>query len=228
MGNKGNNRHIKRLAAPRYLHIGKKVKPYVVKPNSGRHTLRASISIATVLVDKLGIAGNAKEAKRAIKSGNVEVNGRVIKDERYPLGFADIIHLKPSKESYRIGIGIRGTVSVDKEEGKHEEQVFKVIGKFIAKGNKEKIRLHNGNILPSIKDVKVNDSVKLKDGKVSAVLKMQKGARCVILNGIHASESGVISDIKQGTALRAATVEIEGDGVKTETLLDNVIVVGVK
>ena len=39
MGSKGNNRHIKSLAAPRYLHIERKVNAYVLKPNAGRHTL---------------------------------------------------------------------------------------------------------------------------------------------------------------------------------------------
>ena len=86
MGSKGNNRHVKRLAAPKYLHIGRKVNAYVTKPNPGRHTLDSSIAISTVLKEKLGVASSAREARRILKSSSVEVNGKVVRDSRYPLG----------------------------------------------------------------------------------------------------------------------------------------------
>ena len=99
MGSKGNNSHIKRLAAPRYLHVERKVHAYVMKPNAGRHTLDSSIALSD------GAQGEARCGIRTggrlrgySKSGNVEVNGKPITDERYPLGFGDVIHFKPSNE----------------------------------------------------------------------------------------------------------------------------------
>ncbi len=228
MGSKGNSRHIKRLAAPRYLHVGKKVSAYVTKPNAGRHTLESSIALATVLKEKLGLAKNTKEAKRIVKSGNVEINGKAVKDERFPLGFGDVIHFKPGNESYEVSAGRKGTVSIKKHEGKKGEQVFKVTGKYIAKGKTEMIRLYNGSVMPSAKGVSVNDSVIVKGGKVESVIKLEKGARCFVIKGVHASESGTISGIKPGTALRSATVEIDGEKGKTETSLENVMVIGAK
>ncbi len=228
MGSKGNNRHVKRLAAPKYLHIGRKVNAYVTKPNPGRHTLDSSIAISTVLKEKLGVASSAREARRILKSSSVEVNGKVVRDSRYPLGFGDVIHFKPSKETFTIGVGNRGAVKVEKLEGKEHARVFKVIGKYLAKGNKEMIRLHDGTVMASSKGVNVNDSVHLKEGKVHDVIKLQKGARCLVINGLHATESGTISEIKTGTALRRATVAIDGDKGRTETLLDNIMVVGAK
>ncbi len=228
MGSKGNNRHIKRLASPRYLHVEKKVNAYVIKPNAGRHTLDSSIALATVLKEKLGVASNTKEVKQILKSGNVEVNGKQVKDERYPLGFGDVLHFKPSNERYSVGVGGRGAVSIEKLEGMEPVHAFKVIGKYVAKGNKEMIRLYNGTVIPSAKGVSVNDSVYLKEGRVQDVLKLQKGAHCLVIKGVHAAESGVISEIKLGTALRKATVAIEGGKGRTETLLDNVMVVGAK
>jgi small subunit ribosomal protein S4e len=228
MGSKGNSRHIKRLASPRYLHIEKKVNAYVVKPNAGRHLLESSIAIATVLKEKMSVASNAREARSILKSGSVEVNGKQVKDSRYPLGFGDVIRFKPTGEQYSIGVGSKGSVSVNKLEGKEHEQVFKVIGKYVARGGKEMIRLYNGNVVPSSKGISVNDTVRIKEGKVSDVMKLQKGARCLIIKGVHASESGVISEIKAGTALRRATVAIDGSSGRTETLLDNIMVVGGK
>lgn len=229
MGSKGNNRHIKRLAAPRYIHIERKVNAYVLKPNAGRHTLQTSIALATVIKEKLNFAQNEKEAKRILNEGSVEVNGKKIKDPRYPVGFGDIIHFKPSNEHYIIGVGSKGVIKVSKHDSSKEaDRVFKVIGKYIAEGNKEMIRLYNGIILPSAKGVSVNDSVEVKDGKVHKVIKLEKGAKCLVVKGIHASEEGTISEINKGTALRAATVEIRGSKGNTETLLDNIIVIGAK
>ncbi|MCL4365010.1 MAG: S4 domain-containing protein [Candidatus Marsarchaeota archaeon] len=228
MGSKGNNRHIKRLAAQRYLHIERKVHAYIMKPNAGRHTLGSSIALATVIKEKLGLADTTKEAKSAIKSGSIEINGKVIRDMRYPLGFGDIVHLKSSGESYVVGVGKRGSVSVTKLQHNDSGQTFKVVGKYVAAGNKEMLRLHSGAVLQSAGGAKVNDSVKILEGKISEVVRLEKGARCLVIKGIHASENGVISDIKPGTALRSSTVEIEGEGGKTETLLDNIMVVGGK
>lgn len=230
MGSKGNDRHIKRLASSRYVHVEKKVRAYLMKPNAGRHTSSSSMALATTLKEKLGVADTTKEVKMALNAGNVEVNGKVIKDMRYPVGFGDIIFLKPNNEHYVVGVGKKGVIDVQKADAKHKEHhEVKVIGKYLSKGNKEMIRLYNGTILPSIKGVSVNDSVTIKDGKVKDIIKLEKGAHCLVIKGVHASESGKIQEIKQGTALRSATVEIEAHGgVKTETLLENVMVVGAK
>ncbi len=227
MGSKGNNRHIKRLAAPRYLHIERKVNAYVLKPNAGRYTLLDSIALSTILKEKLNVAHNSREVKRILKAGSVEVNGQVIKEERYPIGFGDIIHFKPNGEKYEIGVGSKGVIKVSKHEGK-AEQPSKVVGKYIAKSNKEMLRLYNGVTLPSIKGVSVNDSVLIKDGKVHKILKLEKGAKCLVVKGVHASLEGTIAEIKKGTALRDATVEIHGHKGNTETLLDNILVIGAK
>ncbi|MDE1851094.1 MAG: hypothetical protein KGH69_00180 [Candidatus Micrarchaeota archaeon] len=225
MASKGNNRHVKRIASNRYLHIERKVRKYVAKPNAGRHTGLSSISITTVLKEKLALAKNSFEASKALKGGSIEVNGKVVKDPRYPVGFGDIIHVKPAKESFVVSVGNKGAVELKKHSGK-EEQAFKVIGKYLAKGKETMVRLHNGSVLKAGKEVKVNDSVTLKNGSIDKVMKLQEGASCLVIRGVHASEEGRIKSIKKGTATRPTTVEIEGKQGSTETLLDNVMVIG--
>ena len=162
-----------------------------------------------------------------INAGSVEVNGKAVNSLKYPLGFGDVIYFKQSNEHYRIGVGKKGAIAVEKESAeKAKEHIFKVIGKYLAKGNREMIRLYNGTVVPSVKDVRVNDSVRIKDGKIDGVIRLEKGARCLVIRGVHASESGTISDIRQGTALRGAIVEIESPEGKKQTLLDNVMAVG--
>lgn len=231
MGSKGNNRHIKRLAAPTYLHVERKVNAYVLKPNAGRHTAHSTMALSTIIKEKLNFAQNANEVKRILKAGSVEVNGKIIKDPRYPIGYGDHMHFKPSGEKYTVTVAGKGVIKVAKTEHEHSkaEHAQKVIGKYIAPGNKEMIRLLSGIILPSAKGVHVNDSVIVKDGKIGSVLKLEKGAKCLVVNGVHASEEGTIAEIKKGSALRDATVEIHsGKKGNIETLIDNIVVTGAK
>ncbi len=226
MGNKGNNRHVKRLASNRYVHVERKVCAYISKPTAGRHSLDSSIAIATVLSEKLNLSSDMKESKRIVNAGSVEVNGKLIKNVKFPVGFGDVLHFIPSNEYFRIIVARKGSVSTEKIEKWDGRRVAKVIGKYKAKGNMEMVKLYDGSVLQSIKGVKVNDSVSIINGKADRVIKLEKGAKCLVINGLHASESGIISNIKPGTALRAATVEIEGDAGKAETLLENVMAIG--
>lgn len=229
MGNKGNNRHVKRLASNRYVNVHRKVHAYLAKPNAGRHTADSSIALRTIITEKLSIADNSREARMIIKNGSVEVNGKVVRDERYPIGFGDLIRFVPINKLYRVTVARHGVVSIEEADGKQtKEQVFKVVGKYIARKNKPMIRLHDGTSVSCDKDVSVNDSITLSSGKVGEVLKLEKGAHCLVINGVHASESGVIKEIKKGTATRKPTVEIEIAKGSSETLLDNIMVVSGK
>lgn len=225
MASKGNQRHVKRIASNRYLHVERKVNKYVAKPDAGRHTGASSIALATVLKEKLMLAKNSFEASKALKSGSIEVNGKIVRNAGYPVGFGDIIHIKPAKESFTVFVGNKGAVELKKHSGK-EEQVFKVVGKHLSKGKALMVRLHDGSVLKAAKDVMVNDSVTLKNGSIDKVMKLQEGASCLIIKGVHASESGTVKSIKKGTATRPTTVEIEGKQGSAETLLDNIMVIG--
>ncbi len=223
MANKGNSRHINRLASTKYMKVGRKTSAYVAKPNPGRHALDISISLGTVLKEKLAVVQSLREAELMLHSGFVMVNGKVIKDRKYPVGFNDVIELIPSKEKYSVSSGKNGVFAIKKSEGK---QLFKVLGKYTGRKGAIMIRLHDGATVTAGKDVKVNDTVELLDGKPGNVIKMETGRKCFVMRGTHASESGVIKDINQGTATRSALVRIEGGAGEFETLLDNIMVTG--
>lgn len=223
---KGGNRHMKRLASPGYMGLVRKQSKFILKPMPGRHTLDSSVALATFLIEKLGVAKSASEARKAIIAGKIEINGRVRKSNKYPIGLGDIVKIIPSDESYLITVGKYG-VFEGKKLGKGEhKRTLKVIGKFIEQGKKQMIRLNNGNIVHFDKDVSVNDSVIIENRKISKVLKLEEGANCMVITGIHAPASGKITEIKKGTALRDATVKIEGKEGSFETVVKNIIVTG--
>lgn len=225
MASKGNNRHVKRLASSRYIKVQRKTSKYVAKQHPGRYTYDTSIALVTVLKEKAGVVANTAEAESALKRGAVKVNSNVVKDPRYPVGFGDVIHIDHLDENHRVDVERKGAIKVEKV-GAPAERVLKVTGKYVSKGNKIMLRLYDGTTIGGSNDVKVNDSVALRDRKVGSVVRMEKGAKCLVITGAHASESGVIKDIKQGSATRDATVEVESGSSTFETLLDNIMVLG--
>ncbi len=222
MGNKGNNRHIKRLASSKYVKVNRKATSYIVKPNPGRHVKGSNIALITVLKEKLNVVDTTSEALKVLRFGKISVNGKIVKDGKFPIGFNDVVSVLPSKEHFAVHVGKGGTFAISKEHA----LPFKVIGKYITKDNKTMIRLHNGNVMGAPEGVMVNDSVVLENGKATKVISMKAGSKCLVFNGTHSSEHGTIKEITKGTATVDATVTID-DGSRTfETLLENVIAIG--
>lgn len=227
MARHGNSRHLKRLASSMYPRVSRKTAKYLAKPSPGRHNLERSVALYVILRDKFGFAANANEARKSIKGGNVQINGRAVKDDKYPVGFGDVITLVQSKEVYSVTIGRYGDIKLDRIEGKEQHaRTLKVIGKYLSRGSKIMLRLYDGSATPGAKEVKVNDSVVMSSGKIKSVLKFEPGAKCLVVKGAHASETGVIKEIKSGSATNVAAVMIEGSGGSFETPADNVMVVG--
>ncbi len=79
MANKGNNRHIKSLNAPKFFGIAKKENKYTAKQNPGRHTFEKSMPLQTI-IKKTGLFSGTSEAVKAIKGMFVLVNGKKVRD----------------------------------------------------------------------------------------------------------------------------------------------------
>ena len=109
--------------------------------------------------------------------------------------------------------------------GEGSRQVFKVVGKYLARGKTPMIRLHDGTNMRFSEEVNVNDSVDLSSGKAK-VIRLKEGAGCIVIKGVHSSGEGTIKEIRKGNAQRDALVQINTKGGKViETLLDNIMVV---
>ncbi len=224
MGAKGNNRHMKRLASPRYMKLTRKQSKFVPKPSAGRHTLENSIALLTFVKEKLELARNSREARKAITQGKIKVNGKGIKDTKFALGIGDIVEIVPAALSYEIVPSDYGVMG--KREVKSNSRIVKVIGKYKAEGNVDMIRLISGeNLKCDKKEIAVNDSVVIEAGKVKDVAKLEEGAKCRVIKGIHAPEEGTIKKITKGTAMRTASANIEGKNSSFETVVENIMAI---
>jgi len=221
MAKKGNSGHIKRLNAPKYFAIHRKEHKYTIKPNPGRHSLDKSIAL-TVLVEKLGLASNRRDADRVIKEGMVSVNGRKVTDPKYPVGLHDLLAV--GSERHMVGINNKGQINFRKSE--KGAQVYKIVGKYRYRKGLVMLRLHDGTTLGGSADANVDDSVALSEGKPSKLIKLGSGAKCEVIDGVHVGKTGTVKEISAGSMHRTKSVLVEQqNGTKFETLVKNIIVV---
>ncbi len=224
MAKKGGTNHIKSLAAPEFFNINRKEETYVARPLPGRHNINSAVPLEEPL-KQLGYSDNYSDAAKVIKSGKIKVNGKVIKEKKFPIGLSDVISI--GTKNYLVSIDKFSHISF-KEVKDPEYFIYKVVRKDKFKGNKIRVCLNSGTVIDAGEHAnKINpgDSVKIdKNNKIIEVIKMQKGAKCTVVSGVHVASSGSIEDIKQGNMHTGKVVIIKDDnGEVFETLEKNII-----
>ena len=144
MAKMGSRKHLKRYKAPKTWPIHPKEDTWTVKPSAGSHAIIDAIPLTLVIRDILKLADNAREAKRIINSGNVLVDGRVVKDYKFPVGLMDIIEIPKTGESYRVLLDRKGRLQLDLIE-ENDSKLCKIVNKTTIKGWKTQLYLHDGN-----------------------------------------------------------------------------------
>ncbi len=88
--------------SPAFWPIHRKGGKWAVRPSSGPHSLKTSIPTKVLLRDQFKYATTAREAKSLIKNGKMLIDGKVRKDDRFPVGLMDVIHIPDTKEYFRV------------------------------------------------------------------------------------------------------------------------------
>lgn len=140
-------------------------------------------------------AGKTKsEVKRIISQEKVKINGKVIKDEKYPLVLFDVLELEGKK--YKVIIKNKKFAL---EETKAKEKVSKVIGKKILRDGKVQVNLNDGRNFLSKEKIAVGDSVvyNFADKKVENILHLKDNSNVIVISGGHIGEEGKIEKINE-------------------------------
>ena len=82
--------HLKSINAPKSWVILRKENKFVAHPSPGPHSMVSSIPICSILKE-FGLSSNLRETKSILNSGFVSVDGRVVKDKSFPVGFMDVV-----------------------------------------------------------------------------------------------------------------------------------------
>ncbi|MBU2523537.1 MAG: hypothetical protein KKE23_04610 [Nanoarchaeota archaeon] len=192
--------HLKRLASPKSWIIPRKGTKYVLIAYPGKEI---SMPLGMLVRDLLKLTSIKKETRSFLKKKEIMIDGKVIEEEKFPVGLFDTVALKSLGKFYRIIINEHGKFDVQEiKENEVNQKPYKVMGKTSLKNGKMQLNLFNGRNMISDKKVKVNDSV-VVDLQKNSILKhipLKDGASIYVLGGKHMGCFGVVEKIIERNA----------------------------
>ncbi|AGI86140.1 SSU ribosomal protein S4e [Candidatus Methanomethylophilus alvi Mx1201] len=219
--------HMKRLAMPRTWAIPRKVHVWAAKQTPGAHSVEDSMPAGMVLRDMLKVCDTAREAKKIIANRDMIVNGRKVKDAKAPVGIMDSIAIPKMNLYYRMlltGKGKLTVVAIPEEEAKWV--LCRVENKTKVAGGKLQLNLSGGrNIILDANQYKTGDSVKLdlEKNEIVGSYPLAENATVLVINGRHAGKVEDVESISAGSASAPSIITFKN---KSETVKENVFVIG--
>jgi len=228
--------HLKRLASPPHLKIPLKEAVFLVHPSPGPHPKYECIPLLLIVRDYLRYAERAEEAKKIIKAGKILVDGRPVKDYRFPVGLMDVVSIPESGESFRVlPVYRRG---LDLIEIPKEESGFKlgrIVRKMHISGGRLQITLHDGRnlrfeeITDEVKEFRTKDTLKISipSQTILAHLKLEEGRYGLLIRGPKQGLHGKIVEIRRDVVYPAKpVVKLKTSQREVSSILDYLMVVG--
>jgi small subunit ribosomal protein S4e len=241
MTSHGNKKHIKRLNTPGFLQIKRKHGTFFVNPSPGPHPKRFCLPLLHIVRDLLKMVPYSRDAKKLIGQGYFKVDGRVIRDIKFPLGIMDVLSVQKIDKYYRIlPDSHHGLVLFEIPKEEAEIKLCRVNSKSTLKGGHIQLNLHDGrNIKIEVKvptkpkeDVyKRMDVLKISipSQEILSHIKFKENSLAIIMAGKNIAKIGIINKIIKRFGPHASTVEImQEDGTPVETLYDYVLMLGDK
>ena len=220
------SKHLKRLASPRSWSIPRKTATWVVKPSAGPHTIDTAIPLVLAVRDFLNLARTNVEARRIIGSGEIEVDGKIVRNYKYPLGLMDVISIPKLNLHYRVLFDRRGKITfvkISKDEAKWK--LTRIENKTTVSTGKTQLNLHDGrNILLDKNKYKTGDVLKLAipNQKIQKSYTFEPGNIAMLIGGHHVGEFETISKYEEIKNPKPNIVYFED----FSTIKDYVFVVG--
>jgi small subunit ribosomal protein S4e len=214
MGLKGGRRHLKKLVAPKSWNIQRKDFVWVTKPRAGPHSLKESLPLTTVLSVMLKKTDSKSESVKLIKKGEILVDGRAVKDPKFPVGFMDVLSIPRIKENYLFTYDKYGRLQLYLLEKEQKFKLCRIERKETVKKNKKRIGLHDGRNQLVDKEYAVGGVIKLSvpEQKILDYFEFKKGNVAYIIGGKHAGKIGKILEDVPGTGSREPMTVLEEDG----------------
>ena len=223
------SKKLKRQMAPQFWGITRKDKRFVITTRPGPHKKSYSIPTAVLLRDTLKIVTSLREAKTAIYSGKVKIDGVVRKSLHHAIGLMDTIELKNVSEVYRLVPTEEKLLQPIKiTEAEKSKKLVTVVTKTTLAKRKTQIGFHDGRSVISDTDVSVGDTclIQIPDQKIIKVIKLEAGCQGLVIRGVNAGQIGKIETIEEGTFILPKRVVLELGERKIEIPADIIMAVG--
>lgn len=188
------------MMASRKLKIPRKTNFWSVTPTPATHTKEDSIPLLILLRDYLKIGDKEREITRLLNANHVKVDGKIIKDRRFPVGFMDVLSIDTFDYDFLIIYDKKGKLIAVKNPDENKGiRLLKVTKKTIINKNRLQLGFRNGEtILTDKNDIKTSDVVlmKIPDLEIVDVMKMAAGDKVFITGGSHVGEIATIKSIE--------------------------------
>jgi small subunit ribosomal protein S4e len=228
--------HLKRLAAPPHLKISVKESVFTVCPSPGPHPKYECIPLLLIVRDYLRYAERSEEARKIIGAGKIFVDGRPVKDYKFPVGLMDVVSIPETGENYRVLPIYRH--GLDLVEISREESGFKlgrIIRKMHVPGGHLQITLHDGrnirfkDVTEETRQYNTRDTVKISipSQVILGYLRLEEGKYGLLIKGPKQGLHGEIIEIRREVTYPAKPiVRLKSSIGEVSSLLDYVMVVG--
>jgi len=241
MARMGGSRHLKSLAAPEFWPILRKEYKWTVKPSPGPHPLERCLPLLILVRDIFKYAKTGKEARRLIGEGRFKVDGRVVRNYKFPVGLMDVIEITGVNEFYRIlptPIKVLWPHKIPKEEAGLKP--CQIINKTTVKGGHIQLNLHDGrNVLVKVADPRnpVEDIyetlgtvlISLRENTIVNYIPLKEGVIAIIYGGRNVGRVGkIVEIIPSALKRRKYIVTLEDNaGRRFQTSLEYVFPIGI-
>lgn len=197
-----SKRHLKRYAAPKSWTLLKKERVFITRPNPGAHKAKISTAL-NLLLKQLGFAETTNEVKKILNTREIFVDGKRVKDHKFPVGLMDVVSIKDTGENFRILLNEKGKLKIIPIEDKEAKiKLCKIINKTVIKKGKVQINFNDArNIIVEKDDFKTGDTVimQVPEQKIIDCLRLDKKMTVLITDGKHIGTIGSVEDIKGDT-----------------------------
>ena len=217
--------HMKRLAMPRSWPLTRKTDVWISRPRPSGHPIERCMALGVVLRDILGVAQSMREAKRALATRRIKVDGRVTTDMRRGGGVMDVLSI--GDEHYRCVLDKNGKLRYASISAKDAAlKLCRVDGKTTIKGGVTQLNLHDGRniLIDDANKYNTMDSLLLDvdSQKVKKHFKFESGVNCYLIGGSHIGSTAAMSEYVVKRSSKDNEVLFDDFG----TIVDHVFVVG--
>ncbi|MFQ5711074.1 MAG: 30S ribosomal protein S4e [Candidatus Geothermarchaeales archaeon] len=226
---------MKRSMAPSFLPISRKRFKWALKPRPGPHPGDRAVPLGTLLREVLGLAKNMREARYILRQGHVKIDGKPVKDHRFPVGLMDVVELVPLKKFYRmLPTKKRAVQPLEIEEAEKGLKLCMVMKKTVVKAGALQISLHDGRTTlikedSPLQDIKTGGAVlyNLEDKALLDYIPLEPGIQALIIGGKRRGLMGEVQGVRHPKKMGPKLVSIKlPSGEVTETTKDYVFPVG--
>jgi len=242
VGKKGGRGHLKREMAPSFWPIHRKEFAWTVKPSPGPHPIHQSLPLVVIVREMLGLAKTRKEAKKIISKGEILVDGKIRRDEHFPVGLMDAVSIPVLKGNYRVLPSAKGPFLHPIDEDEAKSKPCRIEDKKTLDEGHIQINLHDGrsfsvhveNPQTTAEDIyRTMDTLRISipSQEILEYLRLGKDMTALFVDGNNTGKYGTIVSIEEqaGRKRRDLLVTIRNEKGETfQTILNYVFVVGDK